>query len=472
MLKTNQILECSIIFTMLYDKQLRDYILSIPNFNESLFTYPDAKESFQKIRGADKLNLAINTLALEIPIAIIQIANENDILDSSDKIDNVVKLILHENICAKLEVEAQNFSVLAGKRLNIEFLKSAYENLGKILAQATNETDEFNAPEIAEKAQEYMNTLTSEEGRDSIAVNFGMRKLDERYLGLPCGLNMIAAQSGHTKSTVLYAILSAYMEKHANREIFLVSTEVNEKKLPIPFSAFLMDCNKNFDNIYNNVFTSNLHKGKIDKGQNELYSRYLKNNIATKNIRLTGNRDIEQIVMKIRKWRNSQTKEERAELALVGIDFINECFYKGVTVNDRNTISAVSALLKGLAYELNLCLIVLSQMNLNASKRDDKQPLMSDIYEGKIWYDTCEFVLAPFSEYFYNTAGGRNRIRFIKYGISVLKAKGGSGIGLFWGLFDFFRTRMDLDTNLGESELEDHADLLNVSHLKHYGNFD
>ncbi len=472
MLKTNQILECSIIFTMLYDKQLRDYILSIPNFNESLFTYPDAKESFQKIRGADKLNLAINTLALEIPIAIIQIANENDILDSSDKIDNVVKLILHENICAKLEVEAQNFSVLAGKRLNIEFLKSAYENLGKILAQATNETDEFNAPEIAEKAQEYMNTLTSEEGRNSIAVNFGMQQLDDRYLGLGVGLHLCAARSGHTKSTVLYSILSSYMEKHANREIFLVSTEVNEKKLPIPFSAFLMDCNKNFDNIYNNVFTSNLHKGKIDKEQNELYSRYLKNNIATKNIRLTGNRDIEQIVMKIRKWRNSQTKEERAELALVGIDFINECFYKGVTVNDRNTISAVSALLKGLAYELNLCIIILSQMNLKADSRENKEPKMEDVYEGKIWYDTCEFVFAPYSEYFFLPVSQREKKRFIQYGISILKAKGGSGLGLFLGIFDLFRTRMNLEVVYGETDLEMEIDRLNVSHLRHYGNFD
>jgi len=79
--------------------------------------------------------------------------------------------------------------------------------------------------------------------------------------------------------------------------------------------------------------------------------------------------------------RARRLKREQGDLALIVIDYLQLMQAPSVGENRATEISAISRALKGLARELNVPVIALSQLNRSLENRPNKRPVMSDLRE-------------------------------------------------------------------------------------------
>lgn len=85
--------------------------------------------------------------------------------------------------------------------------------------------------------------------------------------------------------------------------------------------------------------------------------------------------------LSINKLRSStrKLKRKRPDLSLIVIDFLQLLRITGIRGNRTDEISEIMHLLKSLARELNVSVIVLSQVARGVERRPDKRPLLGDL---------------------------------------------------------------------------------------------
>lgn len=110
--------------------------------------------------------------------------------------------------------------------------------------------------------------------------------------------------------------------------------------------------------------------------------------------------NINDLLIKARKL-----KREHDDLAVIFIDYIGLITTSGRPESRQIELSEISAALKGLARELKITVIALSQLSRSVESRPDKRPQMSDLRESGSLEQDADIVVLMYREDYYVVQG-------------------------------------------------------------------
>jgi replicative DNA helicase len=122
---------------------------------------------------------------------------------------------------------------------------------------------------------------------------------------------------------------------------------------------------------------------------------------------------IEQTESVIRKYK------ETHNINIVFIDYIQLLSER--STDQTQELGRISRKLKLLANSMEICIVVLSQLNREVEHRDNKRPLMSDLRQCGNLEEDADFVIGLYRDEYYNPeTKDKNKLEFI-----VLKDRNG-----------------------------------------------
>ena len=222
----------------------------------------------------------------------------------------------------------------------------------------------------------------------------GFIDLDYKMAGLqPSDLILLAARPSMGK-TALALNIAQYVAFHDHHCVAIFSLEMSKEQL----------VNRLFS-LESKVDAQKLRTGSLQESEWEQLVEGA-SNIARSNLIIddTSGISVAQLRSKCRKYSREK------DLKLVIIDYLQLMTGSGKNESRQQEISDISRSLKGLARELNVPVIALSQLNRGVEQREDKRPMLSDLRDSGAIEQDADVVMFIYRDDYYNKDSDRKGI--------------------------------------------------------------
>ena len=359
-------------------------------------------ELFNEGKPVDLVTLPDRLKEKDVPSEVYSVEFIRDLLDAVPTSANIryyanivsEKAMLRKLI--KLNEDIANTCYLSKERVE-DILEDTEKRMFQLL-QKRNSGDTvpirqvvLNALNTIEKASQTKGTVTG--------IPTGFVDLDYKTSGLqPSDLILVAARPSMGK-TAFVLNMAQYMAFRKDRSVAIFSLEMSKEQLVNRLFA-----------LESKVDSQSIRTGNL---QDEDWAKLIEGAGIIGNSRLiiddTPGISISELRSKCRKFKLEQG------LDVVIIDYLQLMTGSGRGSDSRQQeISDISRALKGVARELNVPVVALSQLSRAVEKRDDKRPMLSDLREsGAIEQDADVVMFIYRDDYYHKDTENKNMAEII-----------------------------------------------------------
>lgn len=221
-----------------------------------------------------------------------------------------------------------------------------------------------------------------------VGLNTGFSKFDDLTHGLQAGHLIILAARPSMGKTLLGMNIAEHIAVNEQKTVLLFSLEMNKNELIERSLSSLCGINQNAIKS-GNLETSDWEKISLAAPKYHSANLFIEDNSGS---------SVADIRAKARK-----IQRERG-LSLIVVDYLG--LLSGDGENETDRISKISRSLKLLARDLNVPVLVLSQLNRGVESRQDKRPTMADIRQSGAIEQDADLILFIYRDEVYNPNSG------------------------------------------------------------------
>lgn len=370
--------------------------------------YQAMVELYNEGKTCDLVTVKSKLEEMKVPSEMVSIDFIRNILEmvpTSANIKQYVDIVYEKSVMRQLIRTSEGITntCYAGNEKLDTVLENTEKDIFKII-QSGNCGDYtpvrqvvLNVFEKIEKAAQTKGSITG--------IETGFTKLDRQLSGLqPSDMILVAARPSVGKTAFVLNI-----------------TEHVAVKNKIPVAIFSLEMSS--EQLINRIISqhSTVSSQKIRNG--ELSDSEWANIVESANI--IGNSDIiidDTPGISVGEMRSKCRKFKlEKDIQLVIVDYLQLMTTNGRSNSREQEIAEISRTLKGIARELNVPVIALSQLNRDAEKREDKKPMLADLREsGSIEQDADVVMLL--SRFYDKETKTEDRSRII---VNVAKQRNG-----------------------------------------------
>ena len=218
-------------------------------------------------------------------------------------------------------------------------------------------------------------------------LSTGFAELDKRTAGLQKGDMVVVAARPSMGKTTFAMNICEHAVIHEDKPVLIFSMEMPAESLAMRMLSSL-----------GRIHQENIRSGRIDESDWPRVFSAMKM-LSEKPMYIDDSSGLTPYDVRARARRVA--RECGGQLGLIMIDYLQLMQVHG-SENRVNEISEISRSLKGLAKELEVPVIALSQLNRSLEQRQDKRPVMSDLRESGAIEQDADLILFLYRDEVYN----------------------------------------------------------------------
>ena len=264
---------------------------------------------------------------------------------------------------------------------------------------------------VLDRAEQQVFSITQERPQQDLVsigetLNQTFQDLENRNEGLtlpgiPCGFyDLDAMTGGFQRSDLIIVAARPAMGKTAFCTNIAHHIAAGQQKLPVAMFSLEMSKEQLVQRILSSeakIESNRLRSGRISQNEWEPISTAI-GNLSELPLFIDDTPNI--TVMEIRSKARRLQAEQGGSLGLILLDYLQ--LMEGSSDNRVQELSRITRGLKGLARELNVPIIALSQLSRSVEARTNKRPMMSDLRESGSIEQDADLVIMLYRDEYYN----------------------------------------------------------------------
>lgn len=320
-----------------------------------------------------------------------------DLMNYSDKFGNYkayVKVIREKYVLRELFHYGQDVYVRALSSVydSTTLLADCSKELDRLMNLSVNNDRVYKAPEVMTMVTDaYAERKRKQELNEIMGFNTGLEKFDKVSGGLqPCDLILIAGRPSMGKTA--FALFAAMNIARANNHVLIFTLEMSALQLG---NRMLLS--------ESNVPMMAFRDGTLLSSQEQEMHKAAKA-IGNRSITIADNSAFNMLQI-----RNIALRQKRT----IGVDAIFIDYLQLISNEETSETSmstraydlrVITKACKSLAMELNIPVVLLSQLNRSVESRADKRPMMSDLRDSGAIEEDADMVCLLYRESYYTKA--------------------------------------------------------------------